>query len=123
MCLLKYAKIFLCVAVLLFFAKPLLAFSMFNRVHPPSAENIFVKAFDKRKQEYTENSNYDIVAIQKKLANPDKLLFLRFSLLLSILFPLFLSSETDVTNRLLCSIKLHLSPPWPAYLVNRQLII
>ena len=121
---LKSAKIYLCFAVLLLVAKPFLGFSMFNRAHPPASESIFVKAFTKRKQEYTENSKFDIIAIQKKLAQPVNHLFLLYSFLLSIIFPqIFVVGNNYATSHLLLKIKLNLSSFGPAYLLNSQFII
>ncbi len=123
MCQYKLAKIYFFCAVLLCVAKPFLGFSMFSRVHPPAAESIFVKAFTKRKQEYVKNSSFDIETIAKQLANPVNQLFLLFSCLLSILFPLISSADTGISNRLLYSLKLSASSFRPAWLLNDQLII
>jgi hypothetical protein len=120
---LKTVKIYLCFAVLLFVAKPFLGFSMFNRVHPPAAESIFIKAFTKRKQEYVEGSSFDILTIQKKLANPFKQLFLRFSFLLSIIFPFSFVFWENVTNRFSRCVKSISYPRQDAWLLNGQLII
>ena len=119
----KSAKIFLCLAVLLFVAKPFIGFSMFNRAHPPAAESILVKAFTKRKLEDSENSNFNIKAIQKKLAEPVQYFILLFSLLLSIIFPVVLASGASITNRFLRRIKLSLYPCAHTYLLNGKLTI
>jgi hypothetical protein len=119
----KIAKIYFCFAVLLFIAKPFLGFSMFTRVHPPAAENIFIKAFNKRKLEYRAGGSYDIFAIQKKLAEPVKQLFLPFLFLLGILFPVVFAPGADITRGLLRRIQLSLSPTEHTYLLNGTLII
>jgi len=119
----KSAKIYLCFAVLLFVAKPFLGFSMFSRVNPPPVQSIFVKAFTKRKQEYVENSNYDIHTVQKKLAEPLQQFALRFSLLLDALFLAIVAAQTIFTARFLRGIQLNLSQRQSAYLLNRQLLI
>ncbi|HWZ14292.1 MAG TPA: hypothetical protein VNW95_03560 [Mucilaginibacter sp.] len=119
----KTAQIFFCLAVLLFIAKPFLGFSMFTRVHPPAAENIFIKAFNKRKLEYRAGGSYDMSAVQKKLADPVNPLFLPFLFLLDILFPLIFAPATNITGGLLRRIKLNLSPTKYTYLLNGKLII
>jgi hypothetical protein len=121
---LKSAKIYFCFAVLLLVAKPFLGFSVFSPVNnPPSADNILVKAFTKRKQEYVEHSSYDIHAIQKKLADPVTQYILRFSFLLSVLFPVVFAAGSAITNRFLRGIILSLSPPGQTYLLNSTLLI
>ena len=117
------AKIFFCLAVLLFVAKPFLGFTMFSRAHPPATDNIFVKAFTKRKVEDPENSNLSASAIQKKLAEPVNEFILRFSFLLCIIFPLAFADGTNITNLFLRTLKLRLYPRDPAYLLNSKLII
>jgi hypothetical protein len=119
----KSAKIYLCFAVLLLVAKPFLGFSMFSSTNPPPAQSIFVKAFTKRKQEYVENSRYDIHTVQKKLAEPVQQFSLRFSLLLDILFSAIVAALAVVTGSFLHTLQLNLSQRRSAYLLNRQLLI
>jgi len=120
---LNSAKIFFCLAVLLFVAKPFLGFTLFSRMHPPAAKNIFVKAFTKRKLEDPENSSFSASAIQKKLAEPVKYFSLRFAFLLSIIFPCMLCAGADITNRFLRRVRLSLTPQTHSYLLNSKLII
>jgi hypothetical protein len=117
------AKIFFCLAVLLFVAKPFLGFTMFSRVHPPAVDNIFVKAFTKRKLEDPENSNLSASAIQKKLAEPVQAFILRFSFLLCIIFPVVYAAGLNINKRFLRRLQLSLSPTQPAWLLNGKLII
>jgi hypothetical protein len=119
---LSSAKIFLSLAVLLFVAKPFLGFTMFSRLHPPAEENIFVKSFTKRKLEDSENSIFNTSAIQKKLADPVDQFILRFSFLLSIIFPAIFAA-VNISNRFLNELRLSLSPPGHTYLLNGKLII
>jgi hypothetical protein len=119
----KSAKLYFCFAVLFLVAKPFLGFSMFSRVHPPADESIFVKSFTKRLQEYSEDSNSDINAVQKRLADPVNLLFLRFTFFLSILFPLVFEASTNLTNSFLNGIHFRISPRRHTYLLNGKLII
>jgi hypothetical protein len=120
---LKTAKIYLCFAVLLFVAKPFLGFSMFSRLHPPTIESIFVKSFTKRKAEFSEDSNYNTSAIQKNLAEPALPFILRFSFLLSIIFPALFAFSANITNQFLSEIQLGLGPQRDTYLLNGKLII
>lgn len=121
--LFKLVKIYFCFAVLLFVAKPFLGFSMFSRIHPPADQSIFIKSFTKRKQEYAEDSSFDMDALQKKLADPVKEVFLRFSFLLSILFPVLSGACKNITDRFLNELQLSLSPREHSYLLNGKLII
>jgi len=117
------AKIYFCFAVLFLVAKPFLGFGLFSRLHPPTEDSIFVKAFTKRKQEYTEDSIYDIIAIQKKLADPVKQLLLHFSILLRFLFPALFNARINVSNSFLRVLHLRLAPIRHTYLLNGKLII
>jgi|SRR6185312_3094347 len=123
MSLVKSAKIYFFFAVLLFVAKPFLGFSMFSRVSPPGVENIYVKAFTKRKQEYVEGSNFDITAAQDKLADPLKQLVFRFCHFLNILFPTVFGSSHSLTDGFLERIAVKISPCRQTYLFNGKLII
>lgn len=120
---LKSAKIYFCFAVLLFVAKPFLGFSMFTRVHPPAAENIFVKSFSKRKLEYRRDSSYNITAIQKRLADPVQPLFLGIRILLGLILPAIFALGISLTNRVLLDLESRLTLPQPSYLLNRSFII
>jgi hypothetical protein len=119
----KTAKIYFCFAVLLLVAKPFLGFSMFSRLHPPADENIFVKAFNKRKQEYSEDSNNDFNTILKKLAEPAKAFFFRFLYFLNILFPAVFAAGVSVTTGLLNKIRSDLSDGEQTWLLNSTLLI
>src|SRR5580692_5802855 len=101
------AKIFFGLAVLLFVAKPFLGFTMFSRLHPPAIESIFVKSFTKRKIEDPENK-FNAAAIQKKLADPVEQFILRFSFLLSIIFPVIFLADLNINNRFLRRLQLSL---------------
>jgi hypothetical protein len=119
----RTAKIYFCFAALLLVAKPFLGFSMFSRLHPPAGDSIFIKSFTKRFQEYSENSDNNLQAILKKLSEPDANLFLRFSFLLSILFPLAFVSLVSSTSGYLQQLRFALSFRENTYLLNSNLII
>jgi hypothetical protein len=119
---LKTAKWLLAVAVLLFVAKPFIGFAL-NGSSPVSKTSILVKSFAKRKHEYVENSSSDVKTIQNQLANPVDQLFLLFSALLSIIFPLLFAAGFNITNRFIQKIKKGLTLPPDTWLLNGQLII
>ncbi|WP_295672141.1 hypothetical protein [uncultured Mucilaginibacter sp.] len=119
----KIVKILFFLAVLFFVAKPFLGFSMFNRLNPPLAVSIFVKAFTKRKQEYVKDSKFDIKTVQQKLADPANQLLLGFAFLLSVLFPLFSLDRISISNRYLRRLKFNLSPFSDTWLINSQFLI
>jgi hypothetical protein len=121
--LFKTAKIYLCFAVLLLVAKPFLGFSMFSRVHPPAEESIFVKVFNKRKQEYSEDSANDFNTVLKKLAEPVQVFFLRFLYFLNILFPAVFADGISITTGLLNKIRSDLSDGKQTWLLNSMLLI
>ncbi len=117
------AKIFFCLAALLFVAKPFLGFSMFSRMHPPAVENIFVKAFTKRKIEDPESSKLNPGTIQKKLADAAQKFSFRFIAFLSIILPFVLMAGTIVNNSFIRKLNLSLIPVQPSWLLNGKLII
>src|SRR5476649_267984 len=98
---LKSAKIVFSLSVLLFVAKPFLGFSMFSRMHPPTAKNIFVKSFNKRKLDFRRDSNYNMASVQQRLAEPVDPLFLAIRILLGLILPAIFAFGINLTNRAL----------------------
>jgi len=119
----KSAKICFFFAVLVLVAKPFIGFGIINKLHPPTADNILVKIFSKRKLEYDENSNNNITSVQKKLANPVQEFVVRFTFLLCLLFPLVFAAIASVNNRFLRRLKLSLAPAQPSWLLSGSLLI
>ena len=117
------AKIIFCLTAFLFVAKPFLSFSMFSSKHPPAVENIFVKAFTKRKLEDPENNKFKLSAVQKLLDDSAQHYILRFSFFLSILFPAFFALRSNLTNRFLNDLQLSRVPREHVYLFNGKLLI
>jgi hypothetical protein len=115
------AKIFFCLAALLFVAKPFLGFSIFSRVHPPAVENIFVKAFTKRKVETHDSNKRSAEAIQKKLGDAAQQFSLLIFALLSIILPLVLLSSLIIPVQR--GPVFSLAPSQPSWLLNGKLII
>jgi GTP:adenosylcobinamide-phosphate guanylyltransferase len=84
---------------------------------------ICIKAFTKRKQEYVEDSSFDVLTIQKRLANPLLVLTVLFSFLLNALFPSLFKKVREVTTGMLAAIYLGLFPPTHKYLLSGKLVI
>jgi hypothetical protein len=120
---LKTAKIFFCLAVMLLVAKPFLGFTIFNNLGPSNRLSIGVKAFTKRKQEYAEDSENNMLSLHKKLADPVEDFFLRISLLLSIILPAVFNAADTITNSFLRNLQSGLLPREHTYLLNSSLII
>src|SRR5471030_763087 len=100
------AKIVFCIAALIFAAKPFIGFGVTGYLRSsPVKTNILVKIFSKRKIEDVHSS---MNAIQKQLANPLPNLFLRFTFLLAILFPLAFKFNDEINNRFLTQLQLRL---------------
>ncbi len=119
----KSAKIIFCFAVLSLIAKPFMGFSMFNRIALSSRATIYVKAFTKRKQEYVQDSSYDMDAVQRKLAHPVNGLLLNISFLSGIILRFIFPGGIKITNQFLIDTRLSLSPCEHSYILNRKLLI
>jgi hypothetical protein len=119
----KTAKIYFCFAVLLLVAKPFLGFCMFSRVHPPADENIFVKVFNKRKQEFSEDSSSHINYVLRKIAEPVESFLLSFAYFLSILFPVVFATRAAITAGFLNRIRSDISDTRHTWLLNSAFLI
>ena len=117
---LRYLFLF---AVLMVTAKPFIGFSLHNNLLRGSRPTILVKAFAKRKQEYRDDSEFNIVKCQKQLNDPVIPYLLLFSCLLDLIFKHFVCSSVLITNRLIDDINLNLFFPLHRYLLNGKLII
>lgn len=114
---------FLFIAVFMLAAKPFVGFNALEKLQKEKLSGIFVKAFTKRKQEYVEDSTFDISTIQKRLANPGLALTILFSFLLNTLFPSIFRKTRKITAGILSDIHLNLSPPLHRYLLSGKLVI
>ena len=114
----KIARLIICIAALLFVAKPFIGFGMSGHLKSPVQTNIFAKIFSKRKVEDGQSS---MNAVKKALSEPPVYLFLRFAFLLAILFP-FLFRAKEATGNLLQQLHLQLLPQ-PLTLFTGQLLI
>jgi hypothetical protein len=116
-------RYFLFLAVLALAAKPFIGFSFCGRVQNETETNIFVKAFTKRKQEYVEDSEYDVTAVQQRLSNPVMALLLLFTFFLDKFFNAVLQSAPYLTIGFLTDIRRSQSLPLHRYLLVRKLNI
>lgn len=114
---------FLFIAVFMLAAKPFVGFNALEKLQKEKLSGIFVKAFTKRKQEYVEDSTFDISTIQKRLANPGLALTILFSFLLNTLFPSIFRKTRKITAGILSHIHLNLYPPLHRYLLSGKLVI
>lgn len=121
--LVKTAKIIFYFTVFVLIAKPFLGFNVFNRLNPPDESNILIKVFSKRKQEFNEDSPSNIIAVQRRLAEPITHLFLRFTFFLGILFPAFFKNKNEISNRFLRGLQFNLLPVQHTYLLTGKLLI
>lgn len=122
---LNTVKFFLFIAVCMFAAKPFLGFKVITGSHPHrhTHVSIVVKAFSKRKQEFNEDSEFNIYGIQKRLADPALPSLLLFAAALAFILPVILNAGKNITSGFLSRIKLHLYQPQARYLLAGQLII
>ncbi len=116
-------KYFLIFAAIMFVSKPFLGFSVQKQSNTGHALTILAKAFTKRKQEFVDNSEFDIATVYKQLAKPLSFLTVLFSLFLNRFFPVVINSRQLITNGLLSAIGLSLCPPQNRYLLAGKLII
>ncbi|MDN3548582.1 hypothetical protein [Mucilaginibacter aquaedulcis] len=118
-------RYFLFLAVLALAAKPFIGFSFCGRLQNETETdtNIFAKAFTKRKQEYVEDSEYDVTAVQQRLSNPVMALLLLFTFFLDKFFNAVLQSAPYLTIGFLTDIRRSQSLPLHRYLLVRKLNI
>ena len=114
----KTAQLILCIAALLFVAKPFIGFGVYGHLKSQVKTNILVKIFSKRK---IEDVRSPMSAFKKALSEPPVNLFLRFAFLLSILFPLLFKAK-DATRNFLQQLHLQLLPQ-PITLFTGELLI
>jgi len=123
MYLFKSAIIFFLFAAAMLVAKPFVGFKAYTDLNRLSPVNICVKAFTKRKQEYVEDSSFDLQCIVKKLADPVNQLLLTFSVLLSIVLPALLEANNNITAGRLRRLRLDLLSSSDSYLRNGSMLI
>lgn len=110
-------------AAMMLVAKPFVGFGICTFKDGDSKTQISAKAFTKRKQEYIENSEYDISNLRDCLAHPSNPLTLLFSLLLNILFPALLAQNKRITNSMLSNMQFSIAPQTQRFLLTGKLTI
>jgi hypothetical protein len=103
----KTVKLIFYFTALILAAKPFVGFEVFGHLNTTVQTNIFAKVFNKRVK---EDSRLDFDGIREKLAEAGTGFSLRFSFLLSILFPFIFKSFKDITSRALRQIQIGLLP-------------
>ncbi|WP_419788946.1 hypothetical protein [Mucilaginibacter sp. FT3.2] len=121
--LLQKIKYFLFLAVIMLTAKPFIGFSAHEHMQATTTRSIVVKAFTKRKQEYAEDSEFNMATVQQQLAEPVTTLLLLFSFLLDQFFPSVFAAVKNAANGILLAIRLSLFPAQPRYLLSGTLLI
>jgi len=110
-------------AVAMFVAKPFIGFGLTQQVTNESEASILIKSFTKRKQEFVEDSDFDVIAVQKRLADPILATFLSLFFFISKFFKLVLSQGKIITGKAIADIHFQLFPPEQLYLLNGKLSI
>ncbi|HEY8927941.1 MAG TPA: hypothetical protein VIM55_02025 [Mucilaginibacter sp.] len=121
--LFKSAIVFFCFAAFMLMAKPFVGFKAYSALRQLTRSNICVKAFTKRKQEYVEDSGFDLQQIIKRLADPIDQVLLTFSFLLSIVLPALFETPGKITAGRLRRLRFNLLFSSDPYLLNGSLLI
>lgn len=125
MSLSKYIKILFILAGILLSAKPMIGFSISERIHAADGNGIFLmqKLFNKRKQEYAEEICTEPTDAVFRLPDLPENLFTTIWSLLSFLFPLKRMAESGTTQRAVRYLISSLLPDREVYISYRKLII
>jgi len=120
-------KYVMMLALIMFVAKPFVGFSLryqhyFKMLHH-RAPNILVKSFTKRKLEFSENSEFSMAAISKKLTDPVLPTVMLLACALNVFLPRIFKQAKVATYGILAAISYSLLPPQPLYLLSGKLTI
>lgn len=114
-------------ALLMFVAKPFVGFSLryehYFQVLHHRKPNILVKSFAKRKLEVSEDSEFSMATIAKKLATPILPAIMLLACALNVFLPRRFRQSKTATYSLLAAIIYSLYPPQPLYLLGCKLTI
>ena len=110
-------------AVAMFVAKPFIGFGVTQLIANDTEATILIKSFAKRKQEFVDGSEFDVTAIQKKLADPVSYICLSLFFIFSKFFKLVLNQGKIITGKAISDIHFKLFPPEQLYLLNGKLSI
>lgn len=114
-------------AIFMLVAKPFVGFSLrsehyFKTLHH-SAPNILVKSFTKRKLEVSEDSEFSMAAISKKLADPVMPTIMLLACALNVFLPRLFRQTKAATYGALAAMVYSLYRPQPLYLLSGKLTI
>jgi len=116
---LKTAKVFFCLAVLLFVAKPFIGFSIISFANIPVASNsLLIKSFSNRKPEDLKDAEAKKATIHRLLSNPPAILLLTIAALLGLLFTA-LFKKISISTRFLNELQAGLIPIQPNLLTGK----
>jgi hypothetical protein len=116
-------NILLLFAVTMFTAKPFVGFHMAHLLANDTEATILIKAFTKRKLEFVEDSDFDVMAIQQRLADPAISMATALFFFLSGFFKLTLNKRLSISGKASSYLQLRLFPPAPLYLLSGKLSI
>ena len=116
-------NILLFFAVAMFTVKPFVGFGMFHLLATDTEANILVKSFTKRKLEFVEDSDFDMKAVQQRLAQPAPFISISLFFFLGGFFKLVFNESKSVTGKAVSYLEFRLFPPAPLYLLTGKLSI
>lgn len=115
--------IILFIAVAMFVAKPFIGFGISQLIANDTEASILIKSFTKRKLEFVDGSDFDMIAIQKQLADPVSYIYLSLFFFISKFLKLVLNQGKIITGKAISDIHFQLFPPKQLYLLNGILSI
>lgn len=120
-------KFILLLAAIMFLCKPFVGFSLryqhYFRQQQHCTSNILVKSFTKRILEYSERSEFNILNITKKLADPALPFIILLAFSLNLFLPRLFAAAKTTTYSALAAIAYALYSPRPIYILSRKLTI
>jgi len=121
---LKIIRFAICIAALMFVAKPFIGFRTFSGHHKLHiSHTILVKSFTKRKTETQEEVDARAEQVHKLITNPILFLLPVIAYLLNVLLPYRLEDATRITRKMLSDIRAGILPPGDTYLLSGKLSI
>jgi len=120
-------KYLLFLALVMLVAKPFVGFTLryeqYFRASHSGTPSILVKSFTKRKQEFSEDSEHNVVNVSKKLANPVLPVITLLAFALNVFLPRLFKPAKATTYSFLTAIAYGLYQPQPLYLLSGKLTI
>ncbi|HJP63437.1 MAG TPA: hypothetical protein VJ844_08335 [Mucilaginibacter sp.] len=121
---LKIFRFAICIAALMFVAKPFIGFRTFNGHHKfHISHTILVKSFTKRKTETQEEVDARAEQVHKLITNPLLFLLPVIACLLNLLLPRRLEDVVRITRKMLSDMRSCILPPWDTCLFLGKLSI